>query len=192
MKKSEKILAIVTAVGAVLFVYFNFFAGDVDTGPAVESGNLEAEQSRFEQYARTLKDGKRIQDEYERLTLRNVPETRGSERPGNTFQVELARILTDEFNQPSPRIEPYQMSVIPKVEDYYFVDVSVTIDDKVASLIQLLLRMEKRGLLIKEFTLDVRGPGWRGDATLNAKVSRLVQHDEFSRRALKLRRGSIR
>lgn len=193
MKQSEKILSIVTAIAAVIFIYFTFFSGDAaTTAGAAESGNLGEEKARFEQYSKTLQNGDRIQQEYERLTLRNVPESRGNESPGTTFSNVLSNILMTEFNQPSPRIEPYKLSVIPKVEDYYFIDISVSLDGKVDDMIRLLKQMEKRGLLIKEFTLEVRGPGWRGDSTLNVKVSRLVQHDKFSRLQLRARRGTTR
>jgi hypothetical protein len=192
MSGRERLLAIATAVAVVFGLFFYFYYEKVVTAfTSTEQGSLLTEEERFQRYAAVVNKRDKIHNEYENLTLRNVPETRANQRPGDTFMNELARVLTEELGQPNPRIEPYQMSPIPKVEDYYFVDVDVSIGSGVDDLIRLLEQMERRGLLIKEFTLELRGMGGgrRGNGSLKVKVSRLVQHDEISRRQLRLLRN---
>jgi hypothetical protein len=184
MKSSEKTLVIATVAVVALGLYIKLSSGGsgLFSASSGSEGNLAAEQERFRQYAGFVRDGDQIREAYNRVTLRNIPERRGNKRPGDTFVDELARILTDEFHQVSPRVDPYVPSKIPKVEDYYFVDVDVAMDGQVGEMIRLLLQMEQRGLLIKEFTLD-RRTDFR--ASLKVKVARLVQHDAFSRRMMR-------
>jgi hypothetical protein len=187
MKKSEKLLISATVAIVALGLYVKLSSGDSGAFSASSGGEggLATQQERFRQYAGFIRDGKKIREAYERVTLRNIPERRGNRRPGDIFTDELARILTDEFHQVSPRIDPFQLSKIPKVEDYYFVDADVAMDGPVGEMIRLLLQMEQRGLLIKEFTLDRRTDR---RASLKVKVSRLVQHDAISRKQMRMLR----
>jgi hypothetical protein len=191
MNTRERLLIVATIVAAAIGLFFHSYYDDlVASLGSSEAGSLTAEQSRFRRYSGVVGERPRIEADYRKATLRNISEVRPNERPGNTFMNDLSRLLSDELGQPNPRIEPYQMSMIPEVEDYYFVDVDVTVNGEIGDLIRLLVQMEGTGLLIKEFTMEQRGTARRANGSLRVKVSRLVQHDDVSRRLLQRGRYS--
>jgi hypothetical protein len=184
MNRRERNLIIVTVVVAAIALGFMVYDNMTASLATADVGSLSAEQTAFRRNSRIVANFKKIRQDYNSVALRNLPPTRSNMRPVNIFQNELEHILTVEFGFPSPRVETSRMSPIPQVEDYYFVDVDVRIPGEVADLVRLLEQMERRGLLIKEFTLEQRGYGRRQSAELKVRVSRLFQHDEISRKEM--------
>jgi hypothetical protein len=66
--------------------------------------------------------------------------------------------------------------------------VNVSLGGEPGELIRLLDQMEQRGLLIKDFTLSQGYSSRKRTAALKVEVSRLVPHDDISRRQFKMLR----
>jgi hypothetical protein len=188
MKKSERNLTIITVTIVVLALLYNFVLADLFTGgdggaETSATVDLADEQTRFERYASTLRDGPAIRQRYQAIA--SLESGEGDARtPAESFGNELYTLLTRRLNIASPRIEPPNYSVIEDVDDYYFVEIEVGVGGTYDQLVQLLLDMEQLGLLIKTFRFEMAGRGANGEVSLNVTVARLVKHDDYSRRRL--------
>ena len=188
MNKRERNLVIITLlVVGILLSYQFYFADKLETGDtAAAVGNLDEARSTFTDFAGTFAKGRQIRREYARIDI-GIPERTGTKQPTATFSDELYKMLTTQFSVDAPRMGTPKRVAIKDVDDYYFIEIDVTITDTLDNLIKLLRELDGGGLLIKSFTLDKRSRG-QDLAQLDMTVARLVKHDEESRKILSRRR----
>ena len=176
--------------------YFPFFHDRLmeGSGGGAASGSLAAERSRFERYLELSQKGAEIERRYLEVSPRDFPETRPGERARETFSTLISNLLTSEFRHLNPRQETARPVQIPNVEDYMLIEVPIRLQGDPKELINVMLEMERRGLLINKFSLQQAlntrltgmlrpAPGAVG--TLDMTVARLVPADEDAKRLLR-------
>jgi hypothetical protein len=179
VKKRERILLIIVLISGALGLFYRFYLADALEASA-SGGTLSVEQRVFRDNVKMLKDKAFIEGNYRRFDI-GLPERVNNQKPDKTFVNELDKMLKQQLGIPAPKIGIPKNNWIENVDDYYFIDVNVDVDGAPEEMVTLLQNMEKHGLLIKDFTLTKTREG----AHLKVGVSRLVKHDDESRRKVK-------
>lgn len=189
-RQREKTLMIVTAVIVVLGLGFSFMPEDLEFslpmfGARIETaGSLGEARKTFRTYRGWIQRGERIEADFRRIRFASPPESPGR-RPQDEFARELYDLLTRTLNVPTPDIGTAAFTRIPDVDEYYFVELEVSVEGSYDQLTDLLTQIDRRGLLIREFIMQQSRRGTDDRLSLDFVVARLVKHDEDSRRYLK-------
>ncbi len=184
MNPRERMLLIITVVVVGGLMAFHFLSGTIEEQLASTGGSGELTEARDElqSYIDTLRDSARIKHQYEQLPM--AAEGTGDATAEEIFNLDLVNLLNNKFNIPSPRLTAPKADLVPNVEDYYFISITVSaLSGTPEQMIDLLREIERMGLIITSFKLD-RGAQLRhaDEVSLEFDVARLVRHDEQSRR----------
>lgn len=190
MKKRERNMIIITLAVVALALAFNFLLADkLETSEeSISSGNLDSTRETYHQYKQTLKDSATIKTQYQAIAF-GQPEHVSGQDPGETFQNQLSRLLTEQLKVPNPQVGTPKYTEIKNVEDYYFINIDVRISGSHAELMQLLVNMQRLGLLIQNFSLKQQNRMQWEVIDLEITVARLVKHDADSKKRLSWKRG---
>ncbi len=184
MSRRERIILGITiavaVVGALFFVHDKFAKSDEGS-----EGGVANAQRTFEDSFRKLQDGPAIRQAYEVVNTQ-LPERLPNRTPEATFSDEVTRLLK-ERGWPTPTVKPARPSPIPDVDDYYYIDLEVSVAGRLAEIINLMIEFKNTGLLIKAFDVDKRSMD-RDEVMLNVTVARLAKMDEEKRKKLSSQR----
>jgi hypothetical protein len=189
MKKRERNMIIITLAVVALVLALNFLLGDkLETSEeSVSSGNLDSARETYNQYKQALKDSAKTKAAYQAIAF-SQPERIPGQDPGETFQNQLSRLLIEQLRVPNPQVGTPKATEIKNVEDYYFINIDVHISGTHPELMQLLVNMQRLGLLIQSFTLKQQNKMQWEAIDMDITVARLVKHDADSKKRLSWKR----
>jgi hypothetical protein len=177
MKKSEKILAGVTAVVLVGYVLLTFTgeSEEVDTG--VSSDQLRSLRSEYEELIEKIELADSISREYFSLVGQgSAPEKRTEGvafRPDIDF-LDQVKVWCTEAGFPNTKFSS-KTDPIKDVDDYRLVNVTVDIDrGQLANVAALVKKFEANGLIIQQVRLE--SPVDRAEIGAEIVVGKIVEN----------------
>lgn len=169
LKKSEKILLVVTAVALFVFAAWRMGLGDA-LASSGGGGDVNRLASRFEDNLEQLSRMYEIEREFKRVG--EFPRTDDANlRPALAFtqQVsDMCRNLGFDF----PPIRP-EVEAIEGVDDYELINVAVKTEGKFADTVKLLQTFENNGLIFRE--VDLKATRDRDQIVARITVARIAE-----------------
>ena len=190
MNKRERNMLLITLAIVVPVLAYAFLvpaehaATESGESAAITSGDAGNARKEFASMSKMIKERSTIEGEYNSISFR-APDITPGRTVGETFQIEVSRMLTQIFKIENPNVSPPRPTLIEGVDDYCLVAVTISIAGTLQETISLLRSLDQRGLLIKSYTLSRPG-GWRSSnaISMEVEVSRLVQPDVQTRALL--------
>ena len=182
MNQREKIILATTIVVAVIGLGF-MLENKLFQGP--DSVQVAGARETFEQYLKQVKIGPSIREAYQRVNTQ-MPERLPNSTPEATFSNEVAKRLQDKGWE-RPTVKPARPSEIKNVDDYYYIDLDLSLTGTLEKVIDVLKDFQQTGLLIKAFQIEKRNMDGE-EVGLTVTVSRLAKMDEERLRKLRKKR----
>ncbi len=183
MSQRERIILIVTIVVLVLGVGFRIMPENI---LSFGGGQVSGAREVFEENLKLIQRGPAIREAYRRVNTQ-LPEQLPDTTPEATFSNEVARRLQQKGWE-RPLVKPAKPTEIKEVEDYYYIDLDISLEGTLEKALDVLKDFQKMGLLIKAFQIEKRNMD-ADEVALTVTVSRLAKMDEEELRRLKRRKG---
>jgi acetolactate synthase regulatory subunit len=185
MKKSEIILLVATVIvmGGGLYLTLTPEETAESAVTAVSAGDLQAAREKFHKNLKLMKDGAGINEEFKRFAV-SMEDTKTAGDPGMAATTQLFNVLHDQLGIQQPVISISREELIQNVEEYYFINIKIQVGGTEAEMKKLLRNMEQLGFLIKSFKMSLRSHGQDDQVDMDVTVSRLIKHDDYSRKKL--------
>ena len=204
MKKSEKVLAAITAIAVV---YGAFYYGTEMLGGGEEAGgesllgasadDVERARDDYDEKVQTIESAPDIYREFYELVGENTSRAETGEEGERTradleFQKDVAAYCASVgFNRPriNSDVEDIRDAGGDIVTEYQLVIVDVSIDNGDVDRISRLLKVfDRSGLIIQDLRLESHSEG--EEMRANIKVARLVEFFRMTRAQREARRNS--
>lgn len=188
MKRREVILLIITVIiiGGGLYLFFEPEPSETGPTAALSTADLGAVRNEFAENLKFLRKGKEINGRYNQLSVSLEDTHSVGMDPGHAAENQLSKVLRERLGIATPNIQNSTPESIKNVDEYYFINIPFEVSGTEADMKRLLREMEAMGFLIQVFKMNGSAHGQTDNVTMNVTVSRLVKHDEESKRRLGL------
>lgn len=181
MNPREKKILVLTIVLLVVFVAYRMMGGQEGFSLASLGGGGRVVEARvaFLEAFEILRKGPAIDGAFARVDTK-LPKAIPGRTPELTFSDEVTRILVGR-NWQTPKVKPPKTSEIKDVEDYYYIDLEISVTGPLEKLVDLMVFFQEQNILVKNFKLEK--PRVDSDqVNLDVTVSRLARADPEERK----------
>ena len=173
--REQKILYLTIAIvaGAVLW----WGASPIWESYTQLTADLEAARSKFRSNQSVLRRADQIREEFVRVE-EQFPDVEEGRAPDFAFSEDVADAVASILpGEKRPEISRVTSVPIDNVDDYEFLNLTMTVTGEYEKLAQLLKGFDQKGFLVKSITLDHSNPD-KPDLSLDITLARIVKIEE--------------